>query len=154
MIFIPAENVIHVFEPSRAGMYRGVSFLHACVNDLHDMDDLQQMVMQVCKQAASIGNVTTNKTGEFDPAASRRAAMKIQSFNQSGAAVTKTTDNFYNVKLGSQEIALMHGDDITRLSNAGGMLDSAERRGLRAGIRVAATGGNMDFRSMNRRPRQ
>jgi lambda family phage portal protein len=114
MQMIPAENVVHVFEPSRPGMYRGLPFLYPVMNDLHDMDDLQMMVLQVCKQAASIGNVTTNKTGEFDATLARRAAMKVNSQNAAGSPVSKDFGQFYNVKLGAQEIALAHGDSISQ----------------------------------------
>ena len=39
----------------------------------------------------------------------------------------------------------MHGDGITRLGEAGGMLDRAQRRGLGAGTGVTAGDGDVEL---------
>lgn len=62
----PAESVIHVFEPSRPGQYRGIPFLAPVMNDLHDLDDLQMLEMQAAKEAAETTNVIYNAAGEAD----------------------------------------------------------------------------------------
>jgi len=112
--WVRAEDVIHIYEPSRARMYRGLPFVSPVINDLNDLDDLQSLTMQVAKQAATIGNVTTNRTGEFDATQARRAAMKINSASAAGGSVTKNYGEFYTVKMGANEIALQHGDSISQ----------------------------------------
>lgn len=62
---IEAPNIIHIFEPSRAGQYRGLPMLYPVLNDLHDLDDLQMLQMRKSKDAADITNVFKTKTGEL-----------------------------------------------------------------------------------------
>lgn len=65
---IPAENIIHIHEPSRAGMYRGITPFYATLNALHDLDDLMRMEMQVAKDQADTSKVIKTPTGEVtDP---------------------------------------------------------------------------------------
>lgn len=61
---VPAEFVVHVWEPGRAGQVRGIPYCHAVINDLHDLDDLQVFEMQAAKHAASVTNVIKTKSGE------------------------------------------------------------------------------------------
>ena len=110
--FVPTEDVFHLYEPSRAGMYRGLPFCHAVMNDINDLDDLQKLVNQVAKQAASIGNVTTNRTGELPTKNARNVGMKFPTTNAAGQPVTKASSDFYQVKFGATEIALQHGDSV------------------------------------------
>lgn len=110
--FVSAEDVIHIYEPARAGMYRGLPFCYPVMNDLNDLDDLQKLVNQVAKQAALVGNVTTNRTGELSTRSARQVGMKIPTANAAGSPITKTASDYYNVKFGAQEIALQHGDSI------------------------------------------
>lgn len=110
--FVPCEDVFHLYEPSRPGMYRGLPFCHAVMNDINDLDDLQKLVNQVAKQAATIGNVTTNRLGELPTRSARQVGMKIPSTTATGAVVAKQAADFYQVKFGASEIALQHGDSI------------------------------------------
>lgn len=110
--FVPSEDVFHLYEPSRPGMYRGLPFCHAVMNDINDLDDLQKLVNQVAKQAATIGNVTTNRTGELPTRTARQVGMRIPSTNTAGQQLTKAASEFYQVKFGATEIALQHGDSI------------------------------------------
>ena len=110
--FVAIEDVHQIMDPTRSAMYRGVSSLHPILNDLNDLDDLQTLTMQVAKQAATIGNVTNNRTGELPTANSRRSLLKIQSPNGGSSTSTKNSTDWYAVKFGAQEIALQHGDTI------------------------------------------
>jgi len=49
---IPATDIIHIYEPSRAGQHRGLSLFHAVLHTLHDLDDLQRYEMLAAKTAA------------------------------------------------------------------------------------------------------
>ena len=110
--FVAAADVFHIYEPSRAGMYRGLPFCYPVMNDLNDLDDLQKLVNQVAKQAATIGNVTTNRTGELSTKDARRVGIRINTANASGQTTPKSVADYYQVKFGAQEIALQHGDSI------------------------------------------
>ena len=61
---IPADNIIHLFEPNRVGMYRGISHFYAVMNALHDLDDLERLEMQAAKDAASTTKVIKTPSGE------------------------------------------------------------------------------------------
>lgn len=63
---VDAEDIIHVFEPTRPGEYRGTSFLAPVINQLHDLDDLQKLEMQAAKRNASDAVIIETATGEAD----------------------------------------------------------------------------------------
>ena len=80
---IPAENIIHVFEPARIGMYRGLTHFYAVMNALHDLDDLQKLEMQVAKRLASTPDIVKTPTGEMlDDAAQWDAQTEAASQGQ------------------------------------------------------------------------
>lgn len=109
---IPAAQIIHIFKARRPGQMRGIPEGFSGMNTLHDYEDLHIMEMQVAKNAAAIGNVETNPTGELDSTATRRLKMNLSTQNQVGQVVTKSADQFYKVTLGSQTIALKAGDSL------------------------------------------
>jgi lambda family phage portal protein len=61
---ITADNIIHIFEPNRVGMYRGISHFYAVMNALHDLDDLERLEMQAAKDAASTTKIVKTPSGE------------------------------------------------------------------------------------------
>lgn len=61
---IPADSIVHVFEPSRPGQMRGLSFLYPVMNDLHDLQDLELLEMQAAKDAAETTKVVKTTTGD------------------------------------------------------------------------------------------
>ena len=62
---VMARDVVHIFEPSRAGQLRGLPMLYPVLNDLNDLDDLQALQMRKSKDAADITNVFKTGTGEL-----------------------------------------------------------------------------------------
>ena len=109
---IPAEFVIHKFKARRPGQLRGIPEGFAGMNTLHDYDDLHIYEMQAAKLASSIANVETNPSGELDVMASRRTALRITTQNANGTNLTKDPGGYYNVKLGSANMAIKTGDSI------------------------------------------
>lgn len=107
-----AEQVVHVFEPSRAGQYRGLPFCYSVINILHDMDDLHILEMAAAKEAARVTNVVLNKAGEFNPAGAMRSAIQLGRTNSAGGSSTDTTYENYRQVLGANSIALKTGEDI------------------------------------------
>ena len=109
---VPAENVIHKFDCLMPGQMVGIPDGHAAINLLHDYEDLQILEMGAAKLAGKIGNVTRNRTGEFSGNTARTSRLTITGVDQAGTATSKNALYDYNVSVGAQDIALMHGDDI------------------------------------------
>lgn len=61
--FLPAENVLHVYEPARADQARGYPSVAVALNSLLDRDELLRFEMQAAKIGSSIGLVIQNATG-------------------------------------------------------------------------------------------
>ena len=104
--YIPqdADNIIHVFEPGRAGQFRGIPMLYAVMNDLHDLDDLQMLEMQAAKQAAEVTEIIKTATGEMptDDDLIRGTTL--------GTDATERAD-YYKDVFGARARVLKHGDD-------------------------------------------
>jgi len=102
---LPAEQVVHVFEPSRAGQYRGVSLFHSILHVLHDLDDLQRYEMLAAKDASSRANIVYTDSGEVP-----------QSVSPIGRPQTSTTasaddrQTYYEKAFGGKTVALRKGD--------------------------------------------
>lgn len=61
----PASEVIHVFEPNRISMYRGITHFYAVLNLMHDLDDLLRWEMAKAKEAAETSGIIKTPTGEL-----------------------------------------------------------------------------------------
>lgn len=110
---ISADFVIHIFEPTRPGQMRGLSFLYAVMNELHDLSDLMLYEMAAAKEASSVMNIITTASGEIKSAADlRRMKMTVQSQDAGGNPVVKQDDQYYSVRLGGRTMALKKGEDI------------------------------------------
>jgi lambda family phage portal protein len=109
---VPAEEIIHVFEPSRPGQYRGLPFLYPVINDLHDLDDLQMLEMGAAKEAAATSNVIMNAAGEIDPAQARRERLSQTTQKSDGTEVTEYRLKQIKQVLGSRTIALKTGEKM------------------------------------------
>lgn len=98
---VPAEEMIHVFEPTRPGQYRGLTHFYPILNDVHDLDDLQLLTLDGAKEAASIINIIQTKTGELSSSQLRALRYNIGT-NPSGATAAtsggsgNTREAYYN----------------------------------------------------------
>lgn len=63
---VPAENFIHLFDPTRLDGYRGVSAFDAALNDIKDAAELLGLEKIALKYLCSKSGVVTNATGEVD----------------------------------------------------------------------------------------
>lgn len=116
---IPAENMVHIFEPSRPGMYRGLTFFYSCINALHDLDDLHKLEMDAAKDAASRSYFINTETGELpDSAARRRERTLITTQKQDGTEVAKARLRDYQQILGGRVAAGKLNEKITQLASA------------------------------------
>lgn len=101
---IPAEFIVHVFEPGRAGQYREIPFLSSVLNDLNDLDDLQRLEMQAAKDAAATTNVIKTQTGEVDD------EDIIRETDAAPDGVSR--ENYYKAVFGAEAKVLKWGDDM------------------------------------------
>jgi lambda family phage portal protein len=60
---IPAEDVLHVFRPGRAGQVRGVSWLAPVILRMKDFDDYEDAALMKQKIAACLAILTTDADG-------------------------------------------------------------------------------------------
>ena len=60
---IPAEDVLHFFEPKMAGQRRGISALAPVLTRLHELEKLQDALLARANTAALFGGFITDATG-------------------------------------------------------------------------------------------
>lgn len=106
----PADEIIHIFEPSRPGQYRGLPFVYPVLNDLHDLDDLQILEMDAAKDAAQVTNVITNTAGE--PSKSNLLRNRMGQTNQTsqGTDIDQNRTNYIKKVFRAQPLFLKRGE--------------------------------------------
>jgi capsid protein len=109
---IPEQRVIHLTEPSYPGQLRGITYLHAVMNDIHDLDDLQLLSMDCAKQQAKVSRYIKTQAGEFDAEDLLNASETVT--NADGTTFDRKA--YYEENLGGEEKALLPGDDVLDLS--------------------------------------
>lgn len=60
---VPAEDMIHIFEPERPDQVRGYPRISVSLNQCLDRDELLRLEMQATKAASTISLVATSKSG-------------------------------------------------------------------------------------------
>lgn len=111
---IPADNIIHIFEPSRIGQYRGIPFLYSVLNDIHDLDDLQMLEQKAAKEAAEITNVVKNAAGELSPDKLRQERYQTARPMTNGVDTLEQRAEYVRRSTGARTIALKTGEDISQ----------------------------------------
>jgi hypothetical protein len=122
-LFRPADQVIQIFEPSRAGQYRGLTPFHACLNALHDLDDLEMFEMDKAKEAAVVANVLETWNGEI-PKPSNLVQARLLGGLVNPAPSGSPIDEELMKRLsllqeviGARSIAIKPGEKITQFRN-------------------------------------
>ena len=64
-VFIPADDVIHLFMPERPGQNRGVPWFHSVMADAHQLQGYEEAAVVRARVAASIMGFITNNEGEL-----------------------------------------------------------------------------------------
>ncbi len=101
---VPAEFIIHHFEPSRPGQMRGLPFCYSVINTLHDLDDLETYEMRAAKSNAAVEKIIKTATGE----STDEDALRGIATGSDG----KAKDQYYRDVFGGEARVLKHGDDI------------------------------------------
>lgn len=104
---VPADSMVHVFEPGRPGQYRGLPFVSAVINDINDLDDLQVFEMQAAKEAASVTNVIKTKAGEV-------ADEDIIKGTTTSSFTAEQKLQYYKERIRSEAVVLQTGDDMSQ----------------------------------------
>lgn len=102
---IEADFVVHVFEPSRPGQYRGIPFISSVLNDIIDLDDLQTFEMQAAKEAAATTNVIKTKAGEI-------ADEDVLKGTAPSAFTAEQKLQYYKERMRSEAVVLQNGDEM------------------------------------------
>jgi len=108
----PADQVLHLFEPSRPGQLRGISMLYPVMNDLHDLDDLSMLEMDAAKDAAATTNIIKTKTGEVSFDDLRRARFAGQGTKANSGGSDNVRTEYYNDVFKGRAKVMRHGDDF------------------------------------------
>lgn len=105
-----SDSVVHVFEPSRPGQYRGIPFLSAATNLLADLVEIEKLEMKAARAAAVVANVLYSKPGE----------MSGEDLLASGGAVSTSSSGqvtAYREQLGGETIVLDAGDKLEQFKS-------------------------------------
>lgn len=101
---VPAEFIIHHFEPSRPGQVRGLPFCYAVINTLHDLDDLEAFEMRAAKSNAAVEKVIKTATGEVtDDDIIRGTVTGTDGVDRA---------EYYRQVFGAEAKVLKHGDEF------------------------------------------
>jgi len=109
---VRAEFVIHHFEPSRPGQYRGLPFCYPVINDLHDLDDLQILTMKAAKDAAELSLLLIRKGGELSDEELLRRGAQVANQGTDGSAQTENRAEYLREALGGRAAVLNEGEDV------------------------------------------
>jgi lambda family phage portal protein len=110
---IPAEEMVHIFEPSRTSQPRGLTLFHACLHDLHDLDDLQGYEMLASKDAASRANVVKTATGEIQDDGTLIGREETTPADGENAEIAERV-TYYQKAFGGRTVVLKHGDEFAQ----------------------------------------
>lgn len=64
-VFLPADDVIHLFLPERPGQNRGVPWFHAVMADAHQLQGYEEAAVIRARAGASLMGFITNNEGEL-----------------------------------------------------------------------------------------
>ncbi len=111
----PAQFVIHLFEPSRAGQVRGITFFHAVINELHDLDDMHILEMQAAKANAERVFEIQTQTGEVSAADLIRSRGSRSVTTSTGGTASESQDAYYRDALPNGRVVVTRkGDKINQ----------------------------------------
>lgn len=114
---VPAEFVIHLFEPSRPGQYRGLPFPYPVINDLHDLDDLQMLENKAARDAAEVSNIIKNSIGEIDDEELIRRVRAVTNQDAQGQTTTENRAEAVRETIGGRTVSLQPGEELIQFKS-------------------------------------
>lgn len=114
------EDMLHVFDPNRIGMYRCVTPYHAVLNSLQDVHELDVLGMQRAKQIAEISYWLSTASGELDP-----DKQRLSRYGTAGATpgTGETYDQWmkrmemYRKSSGAKVFGIKTNEKVTQFAN-------------------------------------
>lgn len=114
------EQLQHIFDPERIGMYRGITPYHANIQTLHEIFDLERFEMQRAYANAEEAKVWETWNGEIPGSPSQAMRGKWNGTSGQGAAndndVQKRLE-LYRKIIGPRTIAVRPNEKVTYPSN-------------------------------------
>jgi lambda family phage portal protein len=107
---ILAEDVVHIFEPSRANQYRGLPICYAVLNDLIDLDQLQTLEMLKAKENARTAKVVKTRNGEAPINEVRKMRYTDSGTTNTGASTQEARVRYLDKAFGG-EITAIYPDE-------------------------------------------
>jgi lambda family phage portal protein len=126
-VFVPADQVLHTFRRRRPGQQRGVTWLHAVINTMRDLDD-------------SLGRAPLQDEGRELPLAHHPRRTRRARSARPRPRPAATAASFMQEELAPGMIKYVQGEDVTVVnpSSAGGhdgvILQSQQEIAIGAGI--------------------
>lgn len=111
---VSADNVIHVFEPGRPGQYRGIPYITAALNVLHDREDLRLLEMRAAKDAAELSTIIYSASGEMPPGLGSLAQKfgSVATASGTDGSVMETRRQYYQTAVGGRTVVAQTGDKV------------------------------------------
>ncbi len=110
---VDAKDMIHVFEPSRPGEYRGITFFHAVIDDMRRLLDLELLEMRAAIDAAEKSTFFTNAAGELPIAKMYQQRLSgTGGTGESASADLERRIDYYKSAVGGRMAALKTGEDV------------------------------------------
>lgn len=109
---VPADAVVHLFEPSRPGQYRGIPFCYPVINSIHDLDDLHLLELKAARDASEISWILKNATGEFETEDLLRSAHLLQNPTVGGQPEEENRAQYIRESVGGRAVALRNGEEL------------------------------------------
>jgi capsid protein len=129
---IPASSIIHVFEPSRAGQYRGIPFLSSALNLLADLSEIEKLEIKAARAAAVVANILTTASGEVS------AEDLIANGGNVSTNSTTSEVSAYQERLGGETIVLRPEEKLEQFkSDRPSVITMEYLRQLRADVCAA-----------------
>lgn len=107
---VPADKMVHIFDPSRVGQLRELPTVYPVLKDLIDLEELQDLEMIAAKDAARVSKVITTATGEMPATSLRRSALRNNTVDAGGNAVANTKAEYYKTAVKGESVLLQTGD--------------------------------------------
>lgn len=118
-VFRSADQMLHVYDPERVGMYRAVTPYHAVLNTAQDLDDLEIFEMGRAKENSQTASIWETWSGELNPDTNRGQRYgRVQPVTgqMTQEEFQKRLEQYRQV-LGSKVVAIKPGEKITENAN-------------------------------------
>lgn len=108
---VPADIIIHVFEPSRPGQYRGIPFLTPAINLLSDLTEIEKLEIKAARAASVVANILKTSSGEVS------AEELIANGGNVSTNSTTSEVSAYQERLGGETIVLRPDQELTQFKS-------------------------------------